>query len=424
MTSLRKILYLLIIVFSVGIFSILSAETALADGNEALGQSYNVVLNGDYAAGGVGLRSTGSGAINISNIPAGASVDQAFLYWAVMGSTSYTSPTLNGTPVSGTVIGVSGETCWGISSNVTYRADVTALVTGNGSYTIAGLPSGTPPAISSQGASLVVIYSDPGLPTKTVIIYDGAVSLEYQYESYVFNISGFTTTSPVSAADITFIVGDGQDFIDGPIIVNGTTIATDANFDGTSGNFWDVISYDIMPLSPANPTSVSIQANSDCLLLTGTVFSVSSPTPNTPPTANAGGPYSLATGSSLNLDGSGSSDPDQDTNTLTFAWDLDNNGSYETAGMTPLFDASALTPGVYTVGLQVTDDQSASDTDTTTVTVFTTNAFTSDGYSDGWVLERAETYNTGYQTDNKTKLLRIGDDRADRQYKTILSFDT
>ncbi|MBN1665445.1 MAG: hypothetical protein JW862_00085 [Anaerolineales bacterium] len=49
---------------------------------------------------------------------------------------------------------------------------------------------------------------------------------------------------------------------------------------------------------------------------------------------------------------------------------------------------------------------------------------TGDGYSDGWVLERAETYDTGYQTDNKTKLLRVGDDRADRQYKAILSFDT
>ncbi|MBN1668241.1 MAG: hypothetical protein JW862_14205, partial [Anaerolineales bacterium] len=53
-----------------------------------------------------------------------------------------------------------------------------------------------------------------------------------------------------------------------------------------------------------------------------------------------------------------------------------------------------------------------------------TTAITGDGYSDGWVLERAENYDTGYQTDNKTKLLRVGDDRADRQYQTILSFDT
>ncbi|MBN1666895.1 MAG: right-handed parallel beta-helix repeat-containing protein, partial [Anaerolineales bacterium] len=53
-----------------------------------------------------------------------------------------------------------------------------------------------------------------------------------------------------------------------------------------------------------------------------------------------------------------------------------------------------------------------------------TETFSSYGYADGWVLERAEDYDTGYQVDNKTKLLRIGDDRADRQYKTILSFDT
>ncbi|MBN1668455.1 MAG: cadherin-like domain-containing protein, partial [Anaerolineales bacterium] len=51
-------------------------------------------------------------------------------------------------------------------------------------------------------------------------------------------------------------------------------------------------------------------------------------------------------------------------------------------------------------------------------------SFTSYGYADGWVLERAETYDTGYQVDNKTKLLRVGDDRADRQYKVVLDFDT
>lgn len=50
---------------------------------------------------------------------------------------------------------------------------------------------------------------------------------------------------------------------------------------------------------------------------------------NRPPTANAGGPYSVELGGTVQLIGSGN-DPDGDT--LTFAWDLDNDGVFETPG--------------------------------------------------------------------------------------------
>ena len=65
------------------------------------------------------------------------------------------------------------------------------------------------------------------------------------------------------------------------------------------------------------------------------------------------------------LSGTASSDPGNDT--LSYAWDLDSNGSFETAGATPLFTATD--EGTYTVGLQVTDSGGLSDTDTATVTV-------------------------------------------------------
>ena len=49
---------------------------------------------------------------------------------------------------------------------------------------------------------------------------------------------------------------------------------------------------------------------------------------NTAPTADAGGPYAVAEGGSVVLSASGS---DANGDSLTYAWDLDNNGSFETA---------------------------------------------------------------------------------------------
>ena len=45
-----------------------------------------------------------------------------------------------------------------------------------------------------------------------------------------------------------------------------------------------------------------------------------------PPVAAAGGPYNIAEGDAVTLDGSGSVDPQLDP--LTYEWDLDNDGTY------------------------------------------------------------------------------------------------
>lgn len=73
-----------------------------------------------------------------------------------------------------------------------------------------------------------------------------------------------------------------------------------------------------------------------------------------PPTAEANGPYSVAEGGSVTLSSAGSSDPDGDV--LTFNWDLDNNGSFETPGATPDFSAAGRNgPDAQTVVLQAWD---------------------------------------------------------------------
>lgn len=85
------------------------------------------------------------------------------------------------------------------------------------------------------------------------------------------------------------------------------------------------------------------------------------------PTADAGGPYNTAEGTSINLDGSGSSDQAPGTIT-TYEWDLDNDAAYDDAtGANPPFVRGD--NGSYTIGLRVTDNNGNTATDTTTVNV-------------------------------------------------------
>lgn len=163
----------------------LATAQDLKGGNNSLGQFRLFTLEGDVTVAGVGLRGVGYGDIVINDIPTGAIVHQAFLYWATLGTANtYTQPNLNGQPAPGQLIGTTGDTCWGVQNNFVYRADVTSLVSGNGTYTVSNLPSNLTTGNDSQGASLVVIYRQTGNPLRTIIINDGAVALNLSNPDY------------------------------------------------------------------------------------------------------------------------------------------------------------------------------------------------------------------------------------------------
>ena len=87
---------------------------------------------------------------------------------------------------------------------------------------------------------------------------------------------------------------------------------------------------------------------------------------NAGPTADAGGPYTVAEGGSVSLSATGT-DPNGDA--LTYAWDLDDNGTYETPGQTVTLSAASIDgPATRTVGVRVTDGTSSA-TDTAQVTI-------------------------------------------------------
>ena len=96
---------------------------------------------------------------------------------------------------------------------------------------------------------------------------------------------------------------------------------------------------------------------------------------NDPPTADAGGPYTVDEGSSITLIGTGS---DIDSGGVSYAWDLDDNGSFETPGQSVTF--SALNgPGTPAVHLQVCDTGTPGIECTISTTTVTVEIVDSDG---------------------------------------------
>ena len=86
---------------------------------------------------------------------------------------------------------------------------------------------------------------------------------------------------------------------------------------------------------------------------------------NDPPSASAGGPYSVDEGSTVTLTASGN---DPEGGALSFAWDLDDNGSFETQGQNVSFSADD-GPASPVVRVRVTDDAGLTATDQLMVTV-------------------------------------------------------
>ncbi len=267
----------------------LAAAQQISSGNNALGQFQVFTLYGGVTDAGVGLRGVGSGQINLTGVPIGASIYQAYLYWATLGfANTYMQPTLNGQPAAGQLIGTTGDTCWGVQNNFVYRANVTNLVGGNGIYTIAGLPGNLAGGNDSQGASLVVVYRQSTAPLTTIVINDGAVALNFDPTSYTNTIRGFTASSPVDNAQVTYLVGDGQAEWDGDNATFNETLLASGAFSEEDGLYWDSPTFDVTSLTSGSSAATTLSnsdpsdpSQTDCLLWVATIFSVTAAAPQT-----------------------------------------------------------------------------------------------------------------------------------------------
>ncbi len=332
----------------------------------------------DYVAAGTAMRNQGYGTIRVTW--SGAIV-AAFLVWSYMADSTPTSGTLNGVPITGSVVAKNPQNpCWA-STIHTLVADVTTIVV-NGPNALSGFPSqltgGEDPWASGsnvpllEGASLVVIYTVAG-PGREITLFVGAQTIFTNNARITETLPHATAQSP--SAKTTFIVSDGQ-MAGNDARWNGAIVDSNA-FPGSDprtstipwaqGNLFDTRTYAVtVPIgSTADEAVISDEGSpGDCLTWNAQVLRVDgTPAPDAPPTAVAqASPTVVHLGEVVTFDGTGSTD---DHGILAYDWDL-GDGARDSNPVTTHAYASRAS---FVVTLTVRDTIGQTDTDTETVDV-------------------------------------------------------
>jgi hypothetical protein len=246
--------------------------------------SFDAVLRGvDYvSAGAGGLRGTGTTDLTVSGLSAPPS--QVYLYWHGPTNDDADGPlgtvTFAGTQVVGEHIGTSDDNFWGRANSQAYRADVTALVTGDGTYTLEDVAPN-----DGNGASLVAIFDDGNDSNNRDIVTfkgnDANFANPFDPLGWFFGANNIEYSG--GSAFVEFHVSDGQNFgpfDDSPLLLNGVVLADGGTFQGastpfnpattvTNGSLWDIVRFDITGfLVPGNNNLLfTLGATNDALSL-------------------------------------------------------------------------------------------------------------------------------------------------------------
>lgn len=234
-----------------------------------------------------------SGTITILGIPVTATVRQATLYWTVLTNSDEASNkgqtiSFDGNLITGTKIGFSlGNTpCFPQSSTFAWKADVTSLVPspGNGTYTLTGFPGGNGifGVDFTEGVTLDIVFSDPSLPPKIVVVFEGLAVTNSFGDTLTQTLTGFQTNAsgPVAATWCP-VIGNGQsasetlsfDSIDfsNDLLLDGGTSEIPANGCSYTDSsqvdcFWDDDKPDVSAAIGNSDTSATVNytLTSDC----------------------------------------------------------------------------------------------------------------------------------------------------------------
>jgi PKD repeat protein len=241
---------------------------------------FETIRDADFQSAGVGgMRGSGSGQIELDGVS--GQVTRALLYW--QGPTNSDDPeanavvSFNGEGIVGEFIGISDDNCWSFANSRAYRADVTALVSGDGTYQLDGF---TKSDADINGASLLVFFDDgDGGNDRDVVIFDGNDSNIlniYDADGWDVELAGIRYTS--GSAGVELHASDGQTFGDDALVINGTVVLPAGGvFDGNTvpgeldldGLLWDITAIDVTELLSPGVNSLDVQTGigGDCISL-------------------------------------------------------------------------------------------------------------------------------------------------------------
>ena len=251
--------------------------------SEAISLTYShTFYDTDFISAGVGGMRDGTGSSSISLTGVTGTVTSALLYWHGPGTSSdeiaNASVTFGGTDITGNSLGLSNDNCWGYANSKAYWADVTSLVSGDGSYSLDNfVKSGE----NINGVSLLVAFDDGNSANDRDVVFfhgnDSNISNSYDADNWNISLPGINYSS--GNAYLELHVGDGQDWLDDAILINAIELVPDGQiFAGDStlpspkdashgGNLWDIERFDITSfLSPGiNTLSMYSGTYVDCL---------------------------------------------------------------------------------------------------------------------------------------------------------------
>ncbi|HXC06751.1 MAG TPA: SprB repeat-containing protein, partial [Bacteroidia bacterium] len=208
--------------------------------------------------------------IVISGIPTCATIQKAFLYADASGNGVAATATLkNPSGTTGnypmTIIGTDVDKCWGslgYTGTYSYRADVTAAISGNGTYLISGMPVAPVTGPNDvDGASLIIIYTDPSASyTGTIAIADGAhVSTGNTLND---NLTGFTACAASTTGSVFLIMADLQQLNATSINFNSPT--PNYTYPAASNSWWDLVTTTATVTSGLTSYSLQTSNGGDC----------------------------------------------------------------------------------------------------------------------------------------------------------------
>jgi hypothetical protein len=321
--------------FAAAVLLACACATPAALAQQGLKYFKNYFVTGDYVAAGVGLQHTGvngfaNGTITIdpAQIPQGAEVVAAYLYWQTISSSGAPDPSaLQGAQFKGNdiskiavLISPSGSApCWssggatgssnGSKATWSYRADVMPYfprtrpadpsqpvqvdVTGAHQVTLPDMGNSNQ-LPSTLGAGLVIVYrrvgydpasgySKPLAPLRSIVLFDGGFTLNQQNKLLQVTLEGFYEASRTAPnAHLSQLVADGQSNKTERVQITSTASAADNKLVGIapfhSGTGYDVVTFNNLPLEAgAMKATVSVDPGTsgtfDCLSWSAMVLS-------------------------------------------------------------------------------------------------------------------------------------------------------